>query len=73
MPLQLVPNYAAGPAPSDLFEMKNPAGDGVFCCYRPSTYVLAVHHHARRQAKGALMLWLIVTGVLWLGFHDNGS
>jgi cytochrome o ubiquinol oxidase subunit 3 len=60
-------NYAAGPAPKDLFDLELVALNTALLLLSSITYGFAMLSSYRRQVNGTL-LWLGVTGLLGAGF-----
>ena len=60
-------NYAAGPAPSDLFEIEKILLATFFLLFSSITYGFAVIN-MQQGKQSAMTMWLIVTGVFGLGF-----
>ncbi|MCQ8781343.1 cytochrome o ubiquinol oxidase subunit III [Mangrovibrevibacter kandeliae] len=60
-------NYAAGPAPKDLFELPLVAVNTSFLLLSSITYGFAMLEMARNR-QGATLAWLAVTGLFGLGF-----
>ena len=60
-------NYAAGPTGADLFELPVVALNTTFLLLSSITYGFAMLE-MQRQRKGAVLLWLAVTGLFGAGF-----
>lgn len=60
-------NYAAGPAPSDLFEIEKILLATAFLLVSSITYGFAVINMQQKN-QPMMMVWLIATGVFGLGF-----
>ncbi|MGJ4942073.1 cytochrome o ubiquinol oxidase subunit III [Bradyrhizobium sp. HKCCYLS1011] len=59
--------YAAGPAPKDLFDLSLVAVNTTFLLLSSLTYGLAMLAMGQSRV-GAMMAWLVVTGLFGLGF-----
>lgn len=60
-------NYAAGPAPADLFEIEKILIATAFLLVSSITYGFAVINMQQKNQR-MMMIWLVVTGVLGAGF-----
>ena len=60
-------NYAAGPAPADLFEIDKILLATAFLLFSSITYGFAVINMQQKNQQG-MMLWLMVTGVFGVAF-----
>ena len=60
-------NYAAGPAPSDLFEIDKILLATAFLLLSSITYGFAVINMQEKK-KSVMMIWLVVTGLFGMGF-----
>lgn len=60
-------NFAAGPAPADLFEIDKILLATVFLLLSSITYGFAVINMQQRN-QSVMVIWLVITGALGLGF-----
>ncbi|MDC0116007.1 cytochrome o ubiquinol oxidase subunit III [Octadecabacter sp.] len=60
-------NYAAGPAPSDLFEIDKILIATTFLLLSSITYGFAVINMQQKN-QPVMMIWLVITGALGIGF-----
>lgn len=60
-------NYAAGPAPSDLFEIENILLATAFLLFSSITYGFGVINMQQGKQR-QMVMWLLVTGAFGLGF-----
>ncbi|MBX9930023.1 MAG: cytochrome o ubiquinol oxidase subunit III [Methylobacterium sp.] len=60
-------NYAAGPSPADLFDLKLVALNTAMLLFSSITYGFAMLEMAKER-RGATLLWLAVTGLFGIAF-----